>query len=123
MLDASDLTKEDWIDIGKRIRTRRKELNVTQCALAENVNISTNHMSAIERGVQCPSVNTLKKICEALDVTMDSFMQGNMHAHNVSKNLTDQLSMCQNETILIIQEITPLIDKVISNIKKVHKEP
>lgn len=46
----------------------RKRRGVTQAQLAELVNLSTNFIGYIERGIQSPSISTLEKIAEALGI-------------------------------------------------------
>lgn len=46
----------------------RKQRGITQAQLAELVNLSTNFIGYIERGVQSPSISTLEKIAEILRV-------------------------------------------------------
>lgn len=43
--------------MGNRIKIRRKELRIKQAELAEQLNISNNHMSSIENGRQKPSLD------------------------------------------------------------------
>ena len=52
--------------IGKRIKLRRKELNIKQNELAEKLNISNNHLSSVENGREKPSLELLLNICELL---------------------------------------------------------
>lgn len=52
--------------IGKTIRNRRNELNITQPHLAELAQISTNTLYKIERGQGNPSLNVLNKLAEVL---------------------------------------------------------
>lgn len=47
--------------IGKRIKLRRKELNIKQNELAEKLNISNNHLSSVENGREKPSLELLYK--------------------------------------------------------------
>ena len=49
----------DYITMGQRIRQRRKELNMTQADFAEKLDISQNHISAIECGSQHLSLSFL----------------------------------------------------------------
>ena len=64
--------------IGKRIKLRRKELNIKQNELAEKLNISNNHLSSVENGREKPSLELLLNICELLNVTTDYLLLGNM---------------------------------------------
>ena len=65
--------KQQYLEMGNRIKLRRKELKIKQNELAELLDISNNHMSSIETGKQKPSMDTFIKICEKLQVTPDFF--------------------------------------------------
>lgn len=54
--------------LGKRIKTIRKARNLTQEQLAELVNIAPPNISYIENGKFAPSIETLQKISNALNV-------------------------------------------------------
>lgn len=53
-------------NIGNSIKTRRKELQITQPHLAELAGISTNTLYKLERGQGNPSLQVLCKIAEVL---------------------------------------------------------
>ncbi len=52
--------------LGKTIRDRRKELNITQPNLAELANISINTLYKLERGACNPSIEVLNKLADVL---------------------------------------------------------
>ncbi len=54
---------------GKRVRRRRKVLGMTQTDLAEKVGIQRPDLSDIEHGRHAPTLKTVEKMAEALDVT------------------------------------------------------
>ncbi|MEW6685796.1 MAG: helix-turn-helix transcriptional regulator [Candidatus Edwardsbacteria bacterium] len=54
--------------IGKQIRTIRKEAKKTQADLAEATGLSDNYIALLERGKRSPSIETLDKIAKALNV-------------------------------------------------------
>lgn len=56
--------------VGARIRDFRKAKGLTQQQVAEltNEDVSQNYISRIESGIQFPSLKTLNKICNALQV-------------------------------------------------------
>lgn len=60
--------------IGKKIREYRKERGLIQDELAEKVNLSPNHMGAIERAEKNLTLTTLINIANALDVTADMLL-------------------------------------------------
>lgn len=61
----------DYAVIGERVRIRRKALGITQEKLAEMVDVSTSFIGHIERGTRKLSVETLFKVCKALDISAD----------------------------------------------------
>lgn len=64
----------DYVQMGKRVRIRRKELRITQEKLAEIVDVSTSFIGHIERGTRKMSVETLYSLCVALGVSADYLM-------------------------------------------------
>ena len=68
--------KIDYTEIGQRIASRRKELNLTQEALTDSTGISTNQLSNIENNRSVPTVETIMKLSEVLKVTPDYFLLG-----------------------------------------------
>lgn len=63
-------------NIGKRISRLRKENKLTQLQLAEALDISVKHMSEVERGITCLSLEKLNLLCEILPVSLDYLIRG-----------------------------------------------
>jgi transcriptional regulator with XRE-family HTH domain len=63
------------IDVGGRLRQLRQERSKSMRALARVSGLSTNAFSMIERGRTSPSVSTLYKIAEALEVPITAFFR------------------------------------------------
>ena len=61
----------DYKAMGKRIRHARKNKKLSQEQLAEICSLSAAHIGHIERGTRIPSLDTLFKISQALDVSLD----------------------------------------------------
>ena len=57
--------------LGQRIKFFRESRKFTQEKLAEMVGIDSKHLSRIENGRNYPSLETLEKILENLDVTYE----------------------------------------------------
>lgn len=62
--------------IGKRIRERRKELNLTQEDLARTLGFTPQHISVIEQDKRAPSLPSLARLAEELGVTIDYLITG-----------------------------------------------
>lgn len=100
------------IDMGRRIRDRRKKLGLLQYKLAETLDISNNHMSAIENGRENVSIELLIKICNELDVTPDYLLLGSTHSQNVPKDILDQLRLCKPETVNIVKKFVDMMMEI-----------
>ena len=58
-------------EIGKRVQEYREKKKLTQEELAEILEISTNHLSALERGMYNIKLDLLVQIINALDCSAD----------------------------------------------------
>jgi len=66
----------NMVYLGQKLRKLRKEQNLTQLELAQQVGITNGQVSTIERGVSSPSLATLHRIARALNVPMQEFFEG-----------------------------------------------
>lgn len=63
------------IDVGGRLRELRQERGMSMRALARASGLSTNALSMIERARTSPSVSTLYKVADALEVPITAFFR------------------------------------------------
>ncbi len=63
------------VDVGSRLRILREERGVSMRALARRSGLSANALSMIERGLTSPSVSTLHKLANALEVPITAFFR------------------------------------------------
>lgn len=61
----------DYKEVGRRIALRRKSLGRTQADTEEKAGIGDGYLSKIETARSIPSLETLMKICSALETTPD----------------------------------------------------
>lgn len=102
----------DYIKLGKRIKTRRKELNLTQEELGKQVDCSSNHISALENGVNHPSVEMLVKLSDSLKISVDYFLQdtdGIYPEYRIEKGLSKKLYLCETQTLDTIEHILDML--------------
>lgn len=66
----------DYVALGKRIRAERRKQDLTQEQLAELADISDSFMGHIERGGRILSVETLVKLANALNLSMEYIVCG-----------------------------------------------
>lgn len=68
--------KIDYKDLGKRIRAERRRQDLTQEKLAEMADISDSFLGHIERGGRTLSIETLAKLANALNLSIEYIVCG-----------------------------------------------
>ena len=94
----------ELLPISKRIYNRRKQLNLTQEKLAELANITAQAVSYAESGSRRPSSETLLKIAQALNVSVDYLLTGKIYDQDLLL-LSDKLRMLSPEMLRCIEYI------------------
>lgn len=61
--------------IGETIATLRKQKGMTQNELAEKMNVTDKAVSKWERDLSCPDVNTISKLANILDVSVEELLK------------------------------------------------
>ena len=62
--------------LGQQLRSLRKEKNLTLKDLSELADLSVPYLSDMERGAVNPSVESLKKVAEAFNMTVRDILSG-----------------------------------------------
>lgn len=78
----------DMIGIGERIKTRRKELKLSQTDIYERCDITSGALSKIENGKTTPSIIAFYKLSQVLECDMNWLATGissNMQKFNICK--------------------------------------
>ncbi len=68
--------------IGEMISSLRKEKNMTQNDLAEKMNVTDKAVSKWERNLSCPDVNSIPKLAEILDVSVEELLNAQTKQDN-----------------------------------------
>lgn len=63
-------------EIGKRIQNLRKDRNLTQQQLAEELGISPNMVAKVESGLRIPSIDMFVLMANFFDTTLDFIVLG-----------------------------------------------
>jgi transcriptional regulator with XRE-family HTH domain len=66
--------ERERIELGKKIRARRKQINLTITQVSERTGLTTSFLSQVERGKTGLSVNSLRAISEVLGVPIFHFL-------------------------------------------------
>ncbi|MFX1733937.1 helix-turn-helix transcriptional regulator [Paraburkholderia sp. A1RI_3L] len=61
--------------VGEAIAMRRRALGLTQAQLAQMIDVGQEFISRIERKATPPKLDTLRKICDALNCSVDDLLQ------------------------------------------------
>lgn len=83
----------DLAHIGERIRECRKKKMMTIRVLGEYTGLSAGYLSMLEQNKTSPNVDSLARICEALDIDIQYALEGEMpgktviHREEMSKHL------------------------------------
>lgn len=83
----------DYKELGKRIRAERRKQDLTQEKLAEMADISDSFMGHIERGGRTLSIETLAKLANALNLSIEYIICGefNYQPDMLPAEITDVL--------------------------------
>ena len=74
---------DELFSLGPRLRSLRKERDLSQRDLARQAGISANAISLIERNEISPSVATLHRLATALNVKLSYFLEGDEDQTNI----------------------------------------
>lgn len=96
--------------IGKKLRERRKLLNMTQSALANKIGCTFQQIQKYEAGINNISLPVLLKLCEVLECTPDYFFHTFYLSDSISHNNNDikinvQLDNMELQLILKLRQI------------------
>ncbi len=68
--------------VGKRIKQRRQEIGLSLREVARRADVSASFISQVERGESSTSLDSLRRIAEALDVPVLYFLSEEPKPHN-----------------------------------------
>lgn len=97
----------DYQSIGKRIKTARIRMDITQERLAELVNLSPSHLSNIETGSTKLSLPTIIHLANALHVSVDELLADSVVQSKTvfEDEIQSILKDCDDYEIRIIADI------------------
>ena len=80
----------DLIFVGSRIRFFRKQKQLSQLALAELCDVHPTYIGQLERGEKNPSLETIGKVANGLDVSICELLGENIaHSHSCVQEFHD----------------------------------
>ncbi len=106
----------DYKALGERIAKRRRVLNLTQDEVAEATGLSNNYISNIENNHSIPSIETLMKVCEALETTPDYLLLGTVKYvdDSLKDQITERIKLCDERKLKLVDHfISWVIDETL----------
>lgn len=101
--------------LGQKIKMYRNKKNLTQHAFSNAIEISPNYLSALERDVKVPKLETFVRIANELKVTANDLLGENILAEEKEYDvelLNKLLSLPEEEKEKILHVIAVMIDDV-----------
>ena len=88
------------IDMGNKIKDLRLKKDLTQKQLAIKIGINKSGISQYEKNLRLPSLEVLKKLCYAFDVSADYLLD--ISSKDKIKELTNSLTSSQIDLIVTL---------------------
>ena len=102
------------IAMGKRMKIKRKELNLTQEQMSEILDISTKHYSGVERGVAGLSVENLITVSDVLGLNLDYLIKGECSEDPLIPGRLKELYLnCPSEQRQNLIELLTVVNKMV----------
>ena len=98
------------MQLGTRLKTRRKELNLSLRELAGQVDLTASFLSQVERDQSSPSIESLRKISDALDVPIFYFLAESVSKSPVVRH-NQRLKLNRSNSRLMFELLTPDLNR------------
>ncbi|OFY70023.1 MAG: hypothetical protein A3G23_01200 [Bacteroidetes bacterium RIFCSPLOWO2_12_FULL_37_12] len=104
-------------NIGDKIKEIRKAKNLSQEQVAEKIGIDRAQYSRVETAKSKPTLTTLEKIAEALEVDIIEFFKedGNYDINSYKQSLVEKVKMIDQLDENMQQSIFSFVDVAIAN--------
>ena len=109
----------DYLLLGKQIRKQRQSMGWTQERLAEAIGVSTSFVGHIERGTRKASIDTLVEIANAMKVSTDYLLVGNLDNGTEIPERSGRLTSSQR---LVLQEMLTVMSERIQQWNREEEE-
>ncbi|WKD35873.1 helix-turn-helix domain-containing protein [Streptomyces xanthophaeus] len=111
------------IEVGRVIRSCRKQRGVSMAVLATRSGLSQPFLSQLERGLATPSLSSIYRIAEALDVTPGTFLRPPDRPGAVSHESDPQVIRVNEAAGQIAQVLIPGGRSAVMEAYEHHFEP
>ena len=111
--------KLNYALIGQRVAAQRKHLKLTQAQLAEKSELTTKYISKIETSNSIPSIQSVMKLCAALELTPNYLlfeMENDIEQQGYTET-AHKLKLCSPSQI---RQISGFIDVILDKTSDGH---
>ena len=104
--------------IGKIIQKLRKDKNLTQEELAERIDLSTNYLSKVERGLSFLNVVAFLKMADVLDFSLEDFgIKADTKIDKSKKELIQRILSSSEKEIKAYSELLDTMGSIVKILK------
>ena len=98
------MANAELMEIGNRIFKKRKQMGLTQEALADKMNVSIQMISNLEHGNKAIKIENLIKISDILDVSTDYILKGTSEQRE-ENDLSEKINLLTPDDYKMVQII------------------
>lgn len=112
----------NYTEIGKKLKSRRKSLNLTQSALAEMVGLTESSISRYEAGrISTMPTSTVKRICEVLHIEPSELL-GLTPENSFEYDLKEILKMADDLPEYVKTDLLQLLKQQIKLYRRLYND-
>jgi transcriptional regulator with XRE-family HTH domain len=100
--------------LGRRVATLRREAGLTQAALAEMVDVTTETISRLERGAVIPSLERMEQVGAALNVELFELFRFRSRETDRDKAIGHLVALLRRRDVTDIEALTEIAGKILS---------
>ena len=95
---------------GRHVRSCRRVRRLTQEVLAAKSGLATDTIRRLEHGSFSPSLDTLRKLCKGLEISLPTLFEAfEMRENSIALEVADQVAMMEPRTRVMVLRILPLL--------------
>lgn len=107
--------------IGKRVRSQREALGITREQFAEKADINPQFLSEIEHGKKAMSVESLYKVCLALNISPEYLLFGIERAAVQASPIAEKLQkLYAKPYITYLEQTLDIYHNMIASLEQTH---
>ncbi len=102
------MEKQQLIEIGNRLRQKRKELKLTREEFAELADLSVGFYGQLEVGTSQMSIDTLIKISKSMHISMEYIIFGEEQPQSDASAIIELLNHCTSTELKLAEKVLKL---------------